>query len=78
MLKPGDRITVFQDYWLGMNPEGEAELIRLIGSDPIDKVDHWLVRFLDDPENQLVSRFIRVDESGDLYWIPRNVERRQT
>lgn len=70
MLKPGDKVTIFTDYWLGMNPEGEAELVRLIDSDPVDKVDQWLVRFLDDPEDQLVSRFIRVDESGDLYWIP--------
>lgn len=61
-LRPGAVITIYEDPWTRLRPEGEAELIREEIRDDCDEQDYWLVRFLEDPKDAMFYRWIRVAE----------------
>ena len=71
MLKPDDKVTVYNDYWTGQRKEGCATLIRLLDNATEQGEQRWHVVFDGDEPDMFVwtlTRFIRVDKFGNAYW----------
>lgn len=65
-MKEGDIVSVYRDPVSCEDLEGKAELVkRLRPFDPLDYIEYWSVRFLNDigdgRDDEVFSRFINTD-----------------